>query len=340
MSVTKENNRHYINVLISGAMLFVDISFVIMLGLLEKEVVMKRILSFLVIGIILILSSIQTASSKEVLPEYPILKVYEYSWAAGEDYDTKNTTENKTSISQNFLKVLNEEERAVDEFLNSKTTQKNKDKAFLKHMNNVQAVATHLAQVVDWIIYDNNELEEQGYSHTLNKTIYGIEYQFHEKMVNDEGEYFYSYGGYGNDPRIVDYPMITLKNDYIPGGTEIHTQGKRVDSFYIDKYKDKVSQEAINMLSNGSDLSSLDYEAEKNVMDYVIDILPILAVVALAIAGFLCIPKDKMSEFIRSLIAKSQKIQEEYSRTHCRYCGAKFVNDSSQFCSKCGKSRE
>ena len=303
---------------------------------------MRKIFSLLVVCIAFMFGAINTANAKEVLPEYPLLKVIEYNWLNG-DYSDKNTVENKTDISNKFLMVLNKEENAVDEFLSSNAPQKDKDKAFLKHMHNVQVVATDLSQVVDWILYDG-ELQVLGRPHTLNKTLYGIEYQFQEKMDFDDGEYYYSYGGYKNNPKIVKYPMVKLENTFNTGSSELHTHGKRVNSYYVDKYKNSISDEAINILNQNVDLSLLDYEAQKGIMDYLISIILFVAIIVIAVVGWKYIPRDKIRESIQNFISESreraQKIQDEYNRNHCKYCGAKFVNDSSQFCSKCGKSRE
>ena len=300
----------------------------------KKKVVMRKTLSLLFVCIALVFNTIHIANAKEVLPEYPLLKVIEYNWA-NDDYTKKNTVEHKTAISNKFLKVLNEEEKVVEKFLNSKAPQSDKDKAFLKHMHNVQVVATDLSEVVDWIIFE--ELEYQFRPHILNKTFYGIEYQFSEHSVGIVGEYLYN-------AKIVKYPMIELEWSYRAPSTELHTQAKRVNAYYINKYKNNISDVAINMLNRDTDLSLLDYEAQKGVMDYLIIIILFVFAIVVAIVVFKHIPIDKIKESIQNFITKSRekaaKIREEYNRTHCKYCGAKFVNDQSQFCSKCGNSRE
>lgn len=258
---------------------------------------MKKFISYVAI-LFLLLINVANTYAKEVLPEYPLLKVIKYDWSAG-DYMDKNTVDNKTAVSNKFIKVMNEEEKAVDKFLNSKALQVNKDKAFLKHMHNVQVVATDLAQVVDWIIY-GDELQTLGKPHILNKTLYGIEYQFQERKIYDEGEYFYSYGGYENNPKIVKYPMIELKNNYGDDGygTEIHTHGKRLNSYYIDKYRDIVSNEAISKFNQNIDLSTLDYEAQKGLSDYLMYVLAFVLVLALVITGYKFLPKEKIKLFL------------------------------------------
>lgn len=192
---------------------------------------------------------------KEVFPEYPLLTPIEWNWANG-DYIEKNTWKNKTEISKNFIKVLTEEETALDKYLDSNALQQDKDKAFLKHMNNVQTVASDLGQVVDWIAYE--EIPRLGYDHIEKGSAYGINYEFHEKLIYDEGEYYYSYVGYKNNPILIDYPMISMECLY-NGGSELHMLGKRLDKYYLNKYKGKISDDAINIINQGVDLSLLDY---------------------------------------------------------------------------------
>lgn len=203
-----------------------------------------------------------------VMSNYPVLSPTIWDWSV-DDYNKENSIENKQKISNEFLQILKDEENTLDDYIANKSiSSNNKDKAFLKHMNNVHAVSKNLSQVAIWITEDLATPEK---SITLVKTFFNIKYRFKSTLLQGENEQYYTFTEPENPITLVDYPMISIA--CISSGEQC---GANIDkNYYIDKYKGTISDKALQTYNNTEDLSSTNFN-ETNTLTHIINILNIV----------------------------------------------------------------
>lgn len=214
----------------------------------KKLIITLSIAVMLILIKILVLPNLHTG---QVLSNYPVLKPTIWDWSV-HNYIEENNSKNKQRISDKFIKVMDDEEKALDDYIVKNNISRNKRNAFLKHTNNVEAVSKDLAQVVDWIIYE--ELSYPEKSTSITKSLYGIKYRFQSTLIYDEGEKFYTYSRI----ELIDYPMIEMKLDYV--GTELHVVATVNKDYYIQKYSKILDEETLATYKTTKDLSTLNYE--------------------------------------------------------------------------------
>lgn len=255
---------------------------------------MKKIL--LISLMLLSFFSVSKVNAQQVLPNFPLLKPIVWDWSKI-NYLEENNEKNKQKISNEFVKILKEEEDALNLYLSKNNSVNNKSKAFLKHMNNVDAVSKNLAQVVDWIVFDNENLPEPKNSSKVIRELYGIKYIFKAGIEYDEGEKFYSYSA--NPIKLVDFPMVEMKYEYV--GTELHATSKLNKEYYIKKYSDKLDQSTIIAYKNLNDLSKIDY-SEENVIGKLITIVIGLISIIFICCGVFFIKKFGLINKIKTVL--------------------------------------